>query len=56
VLGLLVQGLTNQQIADAPAISVRTVEKHVDGVLHKLDARNRTEAVVRALERSWARR
>lgn len=56
VLGLLVQGLTDQQIADALAISVRTAEKHVGGVLHKLDARNRTEAVGRALERGWARR
>ena len=55
-LGLLVQGLTDQQIADALAISVRTAEKHVGGVLHKLDARNRTEAVGRALERGWARR
>jgi signal transduction histidine kinase/DNA-binding CsgD family transcriptional regulator len=56
VLGLLVQGLTDQQIADALAISVRTAEKHVGGVLHQLDARNRTEAVGRALERGWARR
>jgi signal transduction histidine kinase/DNA-binding CsgD family transcriptional regulator len=56
VLGLLVQGLTDRQIADALAISVRTAEKHVGGVLHKLDARNRTEAVGRALERGWARR
>jgi DNA-binding CsgD family transcriptional regulator len=56
VLGLLVQGLTDQQIAAALAISVRTAEKHVSGVLHKLDARNRTEAVGRALERGWARR
>ena len=56
VLGLLVQGLTDQQIAAALAISVRTAEKHVSGVLHQLDARNRTEAVGRALERGWARR
>jgi signal transduction histidine kinase/DNA-binding CsgD family transcriptional regulator len=56
VLDLLVQGLTDQQVADALAISVRTVEKHVSGVLHKLDARNRTEAVARALERGWVRR
>ena len=56
VLGLLVQGLTDPQIADTLAISVRTAEKHVSGVLHKLDARNRTGAVARALERGWARR
>ena len=56
VLDLLVQGLTDQQVADALAISVRTAEKHVSGVLHKLDARNRTEAVARALERGWVRR
>ena len=56
VLDLLVQGLTDQQVAGALTISVRTVEKHVSAVLHKLGARNRTEAVARALERGWARR
>ena len=56
VLGLLAQGLTDQQAADALGISLRTVEKHVGGVLHKLGARNRTEAVARALERGWAGR
>jgi DNA-binding CsgD family transcriptional regulator len=56
VLGLLVQGLTDQQVADALGISARTVEKHVSAVLQKLGARNRTEAVARALERGWARR
>ena len=56
VLGLLAQGLTDQQAADALGISPRTVEKHVGGVLHKLGARNRTEAVARALEGGWAGR
>ena len=37
-----------------PRDLARTVEKHCRRVLHKLGARNRTEAVARALEGGWA--
>jgi non-specific serine/threonine protein kinase len=43
VAGLVVQGLTNKQIAQHLFISVRTVEVHVDHVLTKLGFNNRTQ-------------
>lgn len=50
VLALMVQGLTDRQIADALYISHGTARTHVGHVLHKLDARNRAVAVRKALE------
>lgn len=47
VLRLLAEGLTDRQIAEALTISPRTVETHVSSVLHKLRARNRSEAARR---------
>ena len=44
VLGLLVQGKTNQEIAQTLVISLRTAKFHVSSILHKLGAANRTEA------------
>ncbi len=48
VLALLAEGLSNRAIAQRLAISEHTVKFHVNGILTKLDARSRTEAVVRA--------
>ncbi|MFB9906750.1 helix-turn-helix domain-containing protein [Allokutzneria oryzae] len=48
VLTLLVDGCTNTQIATRLLISPKTVAKHVERVLHKMDVRSRTEAAVRA--------
>lgn len=50
VLRLLAQGATNQEIADRLVVSLRTVKKHVSNLLLKLEAQNRTQAVVRARE------
>lgn len=47
ILGLLDQGLSNQDIASQLCIAVHTVKNHVHSVLTKLDARSRTEAVAR---------
>jgi two-component system nitrate/nitrite response regulator NarL len=48
VLQLLADGLTNKAIALQLGISEHTVKFHVNAILGKLEARSRTEAVVRA--------
>jgi DNA-binding CsgD family transcriptional regulator/MoxR-like ATPase len=48
VLQLLVEGLSNTEIADRLFVSPRTVETHVSAVLRKLDSSTRKEAAVRA--------
>lgn len=45
VLDLLVEGLSNAEIAERLAISPATVKYHVRGILNKLGATSRTEAV-----------
>ena len=51
VLELLGQGLRNREIAGALDIRIRTVEVHIEQILLKLGATNRTEAVVNAIKR-----
>lgn len=48
VLALLVEGLSNAEIAERLVISVPTVKFHVGGILSKLGATSRTEAVTLA--------
>jgi|GEM_PF-2124636 len=48
VLRLIADGATNQDIANRLMVSVGTVKTHLNHILGKLDARNRTEAVARA--------
>jgi DNA-binding NarL/FixJ family response regulator len=50
ILGLLMRGLTNQQIARNLLISTSTVKKHVRRIISKLGVSDRTQAVVRAIE------
>jgi DNA-binding NarL/FixJ family response regulator len=45
VLTLLGQGRSNSEIANALTIAPRTVKVHVQNILNKLGAGNRTEAV-----------
>lgn len=51
VLALLAAGRRNTEIADALAVSLRTVEFHVGNLLGKLGARSRLEALRYARER-----
>ena len=51
VLRLLGQGWPNRKIAAQLSINERTVKYHVAAILAKLEASNRTEAVMRAAER-----
>lgn len=48
VLGLLVDGCSNQEIARALVVAPRTVAAHLEHILVKLDAPTRTLAAVRA--------
>ena len=48
VLACLTQGLGNREIASTLKISMATVRSHISHLLPKLDATNRTQAVVHA--------
>lgn len=50
VLEYLVQGLSNQQIADKMDLQVVTIKLHIRGICRKLSAQNRTQAALRAQE------
>jgi NarL family two-component system response regulator LiaR len=50
LLALMVQGMSNQEIAEAMGIALPTVKYHVTNVLSKLQVDSRTEAVVLALK------
>ncbi len=50
VLGLVVQGLPNREIADRLFITVGTVKTHVHNIYGKLGVRGRTQAAARARE------
>ena len=51
VLKLLVDGLSNKEIADRLVIGVSTVRTHVEHILEKLSVSGRTEAAVKAMRR-----
>jgi NarL family two-component system response regulator LiaR len=50
VLGLVVQGQSNQQIAEALVVSVATVKAHVSSILAKLGVASRAEAIAYAIK------
>jgi DNA-binding NarL/FixJ family response regulator len=50
ILTLVSRGLSNAEIANAEHVSVETVKTHVSAVLRKLEARDRTQAVIAAYD------
>ena len=50
VLKLVVQGQSNQQIADAMVISVATVKAHISNIFSKLQVSSRAEAIAFAIK------
>jgi NarL family two-component system response regulator LiaR len=50
VLALLVEGLSNNEVAERLIISISTAKYHVSSILSKLGAANRAEAVALALQ------
>lgn len=52
ILLLMTKGKTNQEIADDLFIALKTVKVHVSNILSKLDAQDRTQAVIYAFNHS----
>jgi DNA-binding CsgD family transcriptional regulator len=50
VLALVARGHSNQEIADALFLSVRTVQRHVENIYGRLGLRNRAGAALAAVE------
>lgn len=50
ILGLLVKGKSNKEIASESHISETTVKTHISNIIHKLDVKDRTQAVIKAIE------
>jgi two-component system response regulator NreC len=51
VLTYIAEGYTNREIAEALVISIKTVDRHRENIMHKLNLHNRTELVKYAIEK-----
>lgn len=55
-LALLARGLTYAQIGEVQGVSINTVRSHVSAAYAKLQAANKAEAVMLALQEGWIER
>lgn len=53
VLQLAGEGKSNTQIGEEMNITERTVRKHMENIMQKMQVNNRTEAVKTAIQRGW---
>ncbi len=53
VINLMKEGLTNKEIAVHLSITERTVRYHTENLMKKLRARNRLEAIAKAIKKGW---
>jgi len=53
ILGLVIEGMSNKEIAYNLGISHQTVKNHMTAILGKLGVSDRTQAAVYALRRGW---
>jgi DNA-binding NarL/FixJ family response regulator len=53
VISYVSQGYSNKEIAAELGISQETVKTHVSSIMTKLDAKDRTEAAVKAIKNNW---
>lgn len=53
VLQLLAEGKSNRAVAESLEISEKTVKNHVSNILQKMNVKDRTQAVVRAIKNGW---
>jgi len=52
VLRYLTEGLSNKEISEKMFLSVGTVKNYVSGIYSKLDVKNRSSAITKAMEES----
>lgn len=53
VLQLLSEGYSNKEVSDKLFISIQTVKTHVTHIFEKLEARDRTHAVAKAMRHGY---
>ncbi|MBA7694542.1 HTH-type transcriptional regulator MalT [subsurface metagenome] len=53
ILSYVARGYVNKQVAHKLGISEQTIKNHMSSILRKLDANDRTQAVVLAMHYGW---